>query len=295
MSSETVFRKQWQAYLLLLPTLAVLGVFLYYPSVQTLRFSFYRTFLFGQNLTFIGLENFIRLFTSPEYHRSLVLTFGFSGVVVGGSMSGSLLITFLIYRLARAKTAFLVAAIWPYAVPPAVAAMVFLFLTNPSTGVYTHYLEQWFGLDIAWYTNGVQAFSLIAVVAIWKQIGFNVIFMLAAMNKIPDSLNDVARIDGVGPIRLLGRVYIPLIKPTLVFLVVMNTIYAFFETFAFIDLMTQGGPNKMTNFLIYKLFRDAFDFNKLGLASAESIILFVLVAGLTYIQLRFSNKQMQFT
>jgi sn-glycerol 3-phosphate transport system permease protein len=255
----------------------------------------YRTFLFGQNLTFVGFENFLELFTSVQYQRSLSLTFAFSGVVVVGTMVVSLLVAFLIYRLTHAKAAYLVAAIWPYAVPPAVGAMVFLFLTNPSTGVYTHYLEQWVGVEIAWYTNGVQAFTIISIVAIWKQIGFNVIFMLAALNKIPKALTEVARLDGVSWIRMLGRVYLPLIKPTLVFLVVMNTIYAFFETFAFIDLMTQGGPKGMTNFLIYKLFRDAFDFNKLGLASAESIILFVLVAGLTYIQLRLSDKRAQFT
>lgn len=295
MTTRTGFGKSWQAYLLLVPTLAILGLFLYYPSFQTFRFSFYRTFLFGQNLTFVGLENFETLLTSSSYHQSLGLTFLFSAIVVVGTMTFSLGIAYLLYQVTQGKAAYLIAVIWPYAVPPAVGAMVFLFLTNPSTGVYTHYIEGWTSIDVDWYTNGPQAFTLIALVAIWKQIGFNVIFMLAALNKIPETLTEAATLDGVGSLQLLARVYVPLIYPTMIFLVVMNTIYAFFETFAFIDLMTQGGPNEMTNFLIYRLFRDAFDFNKLGLASAESIVLFVIVAGLTYLQLRLSDKQTQYT
>lgn len=295
MSYRSGFGSSWQAYLLLLPTLAVLGLFLYYPSVLTLRFSFYQTFLFGQNLSFVGLENFTDLLASDSYRQSAILTFAFSAIVVIGTMIVSLVISFLIYRITRGKSAYLVAVIWPYAVPPAVGAMVFLFLTNPSAGVYTHYLQEWFGVTVSWYTNGLQAFVLIATVAIWKQVGFNIIFMIAALNKIPDTLREAAHLDDVSTTRLLFQVYIPLISPTLIFLVVMNTIYAFFETFAFVDLMTQGGPNGTTNILIYKLFRDAFQFNNLGLASAESIILFGIVAILTYLQLRLSDKQVHYT
>lgn len=295
MTSRSKFQQSWQAYLLLVPTLAVLVIFLYYPSVLTLRFSFFETFLFGQNTRFVGLENFTSLFTSSSYHWSLTITFAFSTVVVIGTMVLSLAIAFLIDRVTRGKAAYLIAVIWPYAVPPAVGAMVFLFLANPSAGVYTHYLQQWFGIELSWQTNGLQAFSLVAIVAIWKQIGFNIIFMVAALNKVPRTLKEVARLDGINPLQVFSRVQVPLIAPTLVFLVVMNTIYAFFETFAFIDLITRGGPNEATNILIYKLFRDAFQFNNLGSASAQSIILFVIVAGLTYVQLRVSDKQIHYT
>jgi len=290
-----VYRSSWQAYLLLVPTLAVLVLFLYYPTLQTLRFSFYTVFMFGQNLQFVGLENFLSLVTAAEYHQSIAVTLVFGVAVVLGTMLLSLLISFQIFRVSVGKTLYMLGAIWPYAVPPAVAATISLFLSNPTAGVLTYYLETIPGVDIAFYTNGRQALAIVVVVAIWKQIGFNVIFMLAALHRVPESLTEAARLDGVGSLNLLARVYVPLMAPTLVFLVVMNTIYAFFESFAFVDLMTQGGPNGMTNFLIYKLFRDAFQFNQLGSASAQSVILFVIVATITYIQLTVSDERAYYT
>jgi sn-glycerol 3-phosphate transport system permease protein len=290
MSTRTPYESSLGAYLLLVPTLAVIVLFLYYPSLLTLRFSFYRTFLFGQNLQFVGLENFTSLLTSAVYHNSLLVTFVFSAVVVAGTIVVSLFIAFMLYRVTRGQAAYLVAAIWPYAMPTAVAGIVILFLAHPSVGVYTHYIETWFGVEFDWFTRGPQALAVVAIAAVWKQIGFDVIFMLAALNNVPRSLTETAELDGVGTLRMLRRVYVPLISPTLVFLVVMNTIYSFFGSFALIDLTTQGGPTNATNLLIYKLFRDAFQFNNLGSASAQSVILFVIVAGLTYVQLRVSDR-----
>jgi sn-glycerol 3-phosphate transport system permease protein len=288
--ATTVYRKDWEAYLLLLPTLAVVGLFLYYPTLQTLRFSFYKTFLFGQNTRFVGLENFTTLLTSSAYHRSVALTLVFAVVVVAGTLVVGLLVAFMIYEVTSGKAAYLLAAMWPYALPAAVAGIVFLFLAHPSVGVYTHYLDELLGIELDWFTYGPQAIAVVAIATIWKQLGFNIIFSLAALNNVPESLTEAATLDGVGRWQLFTRVYVPLISPTLVFLVVLNTIYAFFGSFAFIDLMTQGGPTNSTNFLIYKLFRDAFQFDNLGIASAESVILFVIVAGLTYVQLRVSDR-----
>jgi sn-glycerol 3-phosphate transport system permease protein len=274
----------------LLPTLVVVGLFLYYPTLDTLRLSLYKTFLFGQNQEFVGLENFVTLATSDTYLTSVALTVVFAAVVVAATMAVGLGVSYLLYVVTSGKAAYMIAAIWPYALPTAIAGTVLLFLAHPSVGIYTHYLESWFGVEFDWFTNGWQAFLVITVAAVWKQVGFNVIFMLAALNNVPKSLNEAVRLDGVGTFRRLFRVYVPLMSPTLVFLLVMNTIYAFFGSFALIDLMTQGGPSNSTNFMIYQLFRDAFQFDNLGLASAQSIILFVVVGVLTYVQLRISDQ-----
>ena len=286
---ESTYKSMRGAYLLLLPTLAVIGAFLYYPTLQTLRLSLYKTFLFGQKKSFVGFENFATLATSGTYHKSIILTFVFAAIVVVATLVVGFVVAFLIYEVTNGKAAYMVAAIWPYALPTAVAGTVFLFLAHPSVGIYTHYIESWFGIEFDWFTSAWQAFAVIAVAAVWKQVGYNVIFMLAAMNKIPAALNEAVKLDGVETWRRLLWVYVPLMSPTLIFLVVMNTIYAFFGTFALIDLMTQGGPTNATNFMIYQLFRDAFQFDNLGLASAQSIVLFLVVGALTYVQLRVSE------
>lgn len=289
-SRENTFNSTLGAYLLLLPTLVAIGAFLYYPSLQTLRFSFFKTFLFGQNTQFVGLENFTELLSSQTYLTSVGLTIAFAIIVVLGTMAIGLVVSFLLYEVSDGKAAYLIAAIWPYALPTAVAGTVLLFLAHPSVGIYTHYLEAWFGIEIDWFTIGWQGFAVVAIAAVWKQVGYNVIFMLAALNNVPESLNEACDLDGIETWRRLVRVYVPLMSPTLVFLVVINTIYAFFGSFALIDLMTQGGPTNATNLMIYQLYRDAFQFNNLGLASAQSVILFVLVAGLTLVQLRVSDR-----
>lgn len=236
----------------------------------------------------MGLANFTSLLTSSVYHRSVALTLLFEVVVVVGTLTVGLLITFVIYEVTDRKAASLLAAMWPYALPAVVAGIV--FLAHPSVGVYTHYLDELLGVELDWFTNGAQAITVVAIATIWKQLGFNIIFSLAALNNVPATLTEAATLDGVGRWQLFTRVYVPLISPTLVFPVVLNTIYAFFGSFAFIDLMTQGGPTNATNFLICKLFHDAFQFDNLGIASAESVILFVIVAGLTYVQLRVSDR-----
>lgn len=287
---ESTFDSTLGAYLLLLPTLGAIIAFLYYPSLQTLRFSFFQTFLFGQNTRFVGLTNFTQLLSSETYLTSIGLSFAFAVIVVVGALAAGLAVAFLLYEVTNGEAAYLVAAIWPYALPTAVAGTVLLFLAHPSVGIYTHYLEAWFGFTLDWFTVGWQGFAVVAVAAIWKQVGYNVIFMLAALNNVPKALNEACELDGVETWRRLVRVYVPLMSPTLVFLVVVNTIYAFFGSFALIDLMTQGGPTNATNLMIYQLYRDAFQFNNLGSASAQSVILFVLVAGLTFIQLRVSDR-----
>ncbi len=290
MSDRTPYTKTWQAAGLLLPTLAVIVAFLYYPSIQTFRLSLFKSGILGNHLTFVGIGNFTYLFTSSAYLNSIAVTFVFAVVVVVGSLGLSLLVGGLLYEVTNGTAAYLVATIWPYALPPAVAGTVLLFLFHPSLGVLTYVIESATGVQLDWFTNGSLALVVVALAAIWKQLGYNVIFVLAALNNVPETLNEVSELDGVGRLTRLTRVYVPLIAPTLVFLVVMDTIYAFFGTFSLVDLMTSGGPNGATNLLIFKLYRDAFRFSNLGLASAESVVLFVVVGVLTYVQLRVSDE-----
>ena len=293
-TKESTYSSTWQAFLLLLPTVVVLVAFLYYPSVDTIRLSLYNTGVLGIHKTFVGLGNFATLLTSPEYRHSMEMTALFAVVVVVGTLSISLFVSTLLYEVTTGQAAYLVAAIWPYALPPAVAGTVLLFLLHPSLGVITYFLDDLFGISLDWFTNGSLALIVVAIAAIWKQLGYNIIFILAALNNVPETLNEAARLDGVGRFQLVTRVYVPLISPTLLFLVVMDTIYAFFSTFSLVDLMTHGGPNGATNFLIFKLYRDAFEFSNPGLASAESVILFAIVGVLTYAQLRLSDRYVQY-
>lgn len=295
MSTQTkLYDSKLQAGALLLPTVAVLIAFLYYPAVETFRLSLYETLFFGQQKAWVGLENFVSLATSAAYRHSFVVSVLFAAVVVVGTLLASLAIGHMLFLVDVRSSTYLVAAIWPYALPPAVAAILLNFLLHPNLGIFTHYLEAFTPWTLDWFNSGPQAFAVVAVVAVWKQLGYNIIFIVAALNNIPETLTESARLDGVGRLRMLVRVYAPLISPTLVFLVVMNTIYSFFSTFPLVDLLTSGGPSNATNLLIFKLYRDAFSFNNFGLASAQSVVLFVVVAVLMYVQLRISENYAQY-
>ncbi|WP_200840245.1 carbohydrate ABC transporter permease [Halorubrum sp. JWXQ-INN 858] len=288
--SREIYDRSWVAYLLLLPTLVVSAVFLYYPAARAVELSLYETLQFGTRRLWTGLGNYEFLLTSGDYHSSILITLGFSVIVIIGVMAVSLAVSFLIYEVTTGQASYLVAAIWPYALPPAVAGIVFFYILHPSLGVISQPIEALFGVNVDWFTRGGQAFVVLTVAVIWKQIGYNVIFMIAALNNVPDALGEVADLDGVSRTQRLLRVYTPLISPTLLFLAVMNTIYAFFHTFAFIDILTQGGPGGATNIMIYDLYRNAFEFNNHGLASAQSVILFLVVGALMFLQLKVSDR-----
>ena len=288
MSTREVFTNRLQAGVLLLPTMVVSLVFLYYPTVRAVGLSFYRASL-ARGDVFVGLENYRRLAGSSEYLRSVLISVLFAACVVVGVMAVALCISFLIHEIEVGKGLYLVAVIWPYALPPAVAGLVFLFIAHPNIGIFTSYIEA-LGVDVNWFSNGPQAFVVVLTAAVWKQIGYNVIFMTAALGNVPESLTETAELDGVSRTQRLLRVYVPIISPTLVFLVIMNTIYGFFGTFAMVDLMTKGGPAGATNILIYDLYRTAFQFYEFGFASAKSVVLFVAVGLLMYGQFRLSDR-----
>ena len=288
MSTLEVFDSRLEAAVFLLPTIIVSTVFLYYPAVLAVRQSLFEA-TFGQPEEWVGLENYVELATASEYHTSILLTVLFAVLVVVGVMAFSLYVTFLIHEINLGAGVYLVSAVWPYALPPAVAALVFTFLVHPSLGVLTGPIEA-VGLELDWFNQGRQAFVVVTIAAVWKQIGYNVIFMIASMNNIPETLTETAKLDGIGRIRRLLWVYVPIMTPTLFFLVVINTIYAFFGTFAFVDLMTDGGPSGATNILIFDLFQEGFSFFNFGVASAKSVVLFVVVGLLMYVQFRLTDE-----
>ncbi|OAQ53665.1 sn-glycerol-3-phosphate ABC transporter permease [Natrinema mahii] len=288
MSTREIFDGRLEAALLLLPTIIVSVVFLYYPTALAVRTSFFDSG-FGRQDEFVGFENYTTLLTSSDYHSSILLSVLFAAIVVVGVISFSLYVTFLIHEVEYGQTAYLLSVIWPYALPPAVGALVFLFMLHPTLGVVTGPIEA-LGIDLNWFSNGSQAFVVVALAAIWKQIGYNVIFMIASMNTIPDALTETARLDGVSRFRRLVSVYVPIMTPTLFFLVIINTIYAFFSTFALVDLLTSGGPSGATNILIFDLYQEGFSFFNFGIASTKSVILFLVVGILMYVQFRVTDK-----
>lgn len=287
MSSREIFTDRMQGLGLLVPTLIISIVFLYYPATRAVSLSFYQA-TFGRS-SFTGVDNYIRIVTSSDYLGSIVISVGFAVCIVFGVLVVALYFTFLIHEVDYGKSVYLIASIWPYALPPAVAGLVFLFLSHPTIGILTSYIES-IGVQVDWFSDGGQAFTVVVIAAIWKQIGYNIIFMTAAMSNIPDSLTETARIDGVGRINRLFRVYVPMMSPTLMFLLVINTIYGFFGTFAIIDTMTMGGPAGATNILIYDLYQTAFQSYDFGFASAKSVILFIVVGILMIVQFKISDR-----
>ncbi|RQG99173.1 carbohydrate ABC transporter permease [Natrarchaeobius oligotrophus] len=293
MAAKEPFASRWQAAALLAPLLAVITFLVYYPGLELFRLSLYRVSTIGGGETFVGLDNFAYLASSSTFRNSLMVSFLFAALVIFGTIVVSFAISYLIYITSFGKGAYLIAVVWPYALPPAVAGSILLFLAHPSTGVITHFLGL-FGINLSWLSVGWQGMLVVATAAIWKQIGYNVIFIVAALNNVPETLTETTRLDGVGTHSLIAKVYAPLIAPTLLFLVVMNTMYSFYLTFPLIDLMTQGAPGGATNILIYKIYRDAFEFGSMGLAAAESVILFVIVALAMYIQFAWSDKRIHY-
>lgn len=287
---ENTYTSTRQAILLLAPTIGVLTLFLYYPTLETFWLSFHSTFLLGLERTWVGADNYVSLFFSDRYVNSIVVSTIYAVIVVTGTLVVSLVISLFIDTVQRGRSAYLIGAIWPYAMPVSVAGVVLLFLGHPEIGIFTTAIESTFGVEVDWFASGWQALLIVALALIWKQIGYNVIFLVAALGNVPDTVKEASTIDGVSGWKRAVWVYVPMISPTIVFLVVMNTITAFFGSFAFVDIMTQGGPNGATNLLVYNLYQDGFEFDNLGFAGAQSMILFLIVGSLTYVQLRLSDK-----
>jgi sn-glycerol 3-phosphate transport system permease protein len=277
MEKRVVFRSRSLPWLLMLPQLAIVLVFFYWPAAQAVFQSAFVQDAFGGNLEFVGLENFRALFADPLYLNSMRVTFVFA----------------LAVSALRAKLLLRTLLIWPYAVAPAVAGVLWMFMFSPSLGIVTHWLR---GLGVTWnhVLDGNQALLLLVFAAVWKQISYNFVFFLAGLQSIPKSMYEAAAIDGAGPWTTFTRIVVPLLSPTTFFLFVVNIVYAFFDTFAIVDVVTGGGPGQATEILAYKVYHDGFKALDIGGSAAQSVVLMGIVVGLTVIQFRFIERRVQY-
>jgi sn-glycerol 3-phosphate transport system permease protein len=288
-----VFRSAWLPYALVAPQIAITIVFFFWPAVQAGWYSFQLQDAFGERTQFVGFENYRALFADANYLQSFKITALFSVLVAGSGIAISLLLAAMADRVMRGALAYRTLLIWPYAVAPAVAGVLWLFLFAPSIGIITFALRS-LGIQWDWVLQGDQAMLLVVIAATWKQISYNFLFFLAGLQSIPRSLIEAAAIDGAGPSRRFWTIVFPLLSPTAFFLLVVNIVYAFFETFGVIDATTQGGPAGATQILVYKVYYDGVKAADLGGSSAQSVILMFIVIALTVVQFKFVERKVQY-
>jgi sn-glycerol 3-phosphate transport system permease protein len=288
------FPQKGLPWLLLLPQLLVTAIFFLWPAEQALEQAFYQEDAFGLSREFIGLENFVDLFTDPLYYQSMLTTlvFSFSVAIVG--MSLALLLAVMADRVIRGKLAYQTLLIWPYAVAPALAGVLWWILFDPSMGPIALWLKT-AGVNWNHYLDGNQAMILVVIASTWKQISYNFLFFLAGLQAVPRSLIEAAAIDGASPFKRFWTIVFPLLSPTTFFLLVVNLVYAFFETFGVIDATTKGGPGQSTTTLVYKVFDDGFVGLDLGGSAAQSVVLMAIVGLMTVIQFRFIERKVQYS
>jgi sn-glycerol 3-phosphate transport system permease protein len=290
---RVVFRSAWLPYALVAPQIAVTIVFFFWPAVQAGWYSFQLQDAFGERTQFVGLANFAALFRDSNYLHSFQITAFFSMMVAGSGIAISLLLAAMADRVIRGALAYRTLLIWPYAVASAVAGVLWLFLFAPSIGIITFALRS-IGISWDWVLQGNQAMLLVVIAATWKQISYNFLFFVAGLQSIPKSLIEAAAIDGAGPGRRFWTIVLPLLSPTAFFLLVVNIVYAFFDTFGVIDATTQGGPAGATQILVYKVYYDGVKAADLGGSSAQSVILMVIVIALTVVQFRYIERKVQY-
>jgi sn-glycerol 3-phosphate transport system permease protein len=293
LEKRVTFRGLWLPLALVLPQIAVTLVFFFWPAAQAIWYAFQIQDAFGLSSQFVGFANFVQLFHDTDYLRSFQATALFSVSVAVLGLAVSLLLATMADRVLRGALAYKTLLIWPYAVAPAVAGVLWAFLFAPSLGVVSYGLRR-LGIDWNWVLRGDQAMLLVVMAATWKQISYNFLFFLAGLQSIPRSLIEAAAIDGAGPARRFWTIVFPLLSPTTFFLLVINMIYAFFDTFGVIDATTQGGPAQATQILVYKVYHDGVKAADLGGSSAQSVILMFIVITLTVLQFRFIERKVQY-
>ena len=293
MEKRVQFRSPWLPWVLLAPQVIVIGVFFFWPAAQAVLQSFQVQDAFGISTKWVGLENFRRLFADESYLASFKTTALFSVLVAVLGIGLSLILAIFADRVIKGAMFYKTLLIVPYAVAPVVAGVLWIFMFSPSLGVVAYALGQ---LGINWnhLLNGAHAMTLIVMAAVWKQISYNFLFFLAGLQSIPKSLIEAAAIDGAKPWRRFWTIQFPLLSPTTFFLLVINMVYAFFDTFAIVDATTHGGPGQATSILVYKVYYDGFKAMDLGGSAAQSVVLITIVIALTVVQFRFVEKKVNY-
>ncbi|ACM32269.1 MAG: sn-glycerol-3-phosphate ABC transporter permease UgpA [Diaphorobacter nitroreducens] len=293
MEKRVLFRSAWLPWVLIAPQLLIIGIFFFLPAGQAILQSFQMEDAFGMSTEWVGLDNFKQLFDDPSYLESFQRTALFSVLVAGIGIVVSLALAIFADRIVRFAMVYKTLLIVPYAVAPVIAGVLWVFLFSPSIGVVTYYLGE---LGYGWnhMMNDNQAMTLIVIASVWKQISYNFLFFLAGLQSIPKALIEAASIDGAGAWRRFWNIQLPLLSPTTFFLLVINIVYAFFDTFGIIDAATQGGPGQSTSILVYKVYQDGFKALDLGGSAAQSVILMLIVIALTVVQFRYVEKKVQY-
>lgn len=293
MHKKTTFSGFWLPLALLFPQLVITLVFFVWPAGQALYQSVLRQDPFGLRTTFVGTENFIRLFSDPFYLNSFKVTLAFSAVVTFMGLAIALLFAVMVDKVIKGASPYKTLLIWPYAVAPAIAGVLWWFLFNPSVGIFAFWVR---GLGYDWnhQLQEIDAQILITISATWKQISYNFLFFLAGLQAIPRSLIEAAAIDGAGPWKRFWTIVFPLLSPTTFFLLVVNVVYAFFDTFGVVHATTAGGPGQATTILVYKVYSDGFIGLNLGSSAAQSVVLMGIVIALTVIQFRYIERRVQY-
>ena len=293
MDKRVTFASSWLPWLLVAPQMAIVLVFFFWPAAQALLQSVQQQDAFGTSVQFVGLENFERLWADETYLASFQTTALFSLLVATVGLSLSLLLAVMADRVVRGSGLYRTLLIWPYAVAPAVAGVLWLFMFASPMGVVAHALEV-LGLKWDHRLRSEHAMALIVMAAVWKQISYNVLFFLAGLQSIPRSLIEAAAIDGASPWHRFWTIVFPLLSPTTFFLLVINVVYAFFDTFAIVDAVTQGGPGKATSILVYKVYHDGFKALDMSGSAAQSVVLMGVVIALTVVQFRYVERKVQY-
>jgi sn-glycerol 3-phosphate transport system permease protein len=293
MTPRVVFPNKVLPYLLVAPQLAITLIFFYWPAGQALYQSMLKEDPFGLKSKFVWFDNFARVLSQPAYLNSIKVTIVFSIATAAVAMGVALLLAVMAEKVVRGKGFYRTLMIWPYAVAPAIAGMLFLFMFNPSIGSVAVLMRR---MGIPWdpVLDGTDAMILLIVAAAWKQISYNFLFFVAGLQAIPKSLIEAAAIDGAGETKRFWTIVFPLLAPTTFFLLVINTTYAFFDTFGIVHAVTGGGPGKATETLVYKVYNDGFVNLILGDSAAQSVILMIIVIALTAIQFRYVERKVHY-
>lgn len=293
MEKRVRFQSLWLPWVLIAPQMAIVLVFFFWPAGQALMQSLLQQDAFGTSTEFVGLDNFRNLWADETYLASFKTTAFFSILVAVCGLSLALLLAVMADRVVKGASFYKTLLIWPYAVAPAVAGVLWLFMFAPPMGVVA-YMLQALGFEWNHLLNANHAMALIVMAAVWKQISYNFLFFLAGLQSIPKSLIEAAAIDGASPWHRFRTIVFPLLSPTTFFLLVINVVYAFFDTFAIVDAATQGGPGKDTAILVYKVYYDGFKALDMGGSAAQSVVLMAIVVALTVVQFRYVERKVQY-
>lgn len=292
-TKRTTFNNKLLPYLLLAPQLIITLVFFIWPAAQAVKSSVEREDPFGFSTVFVGLTHYKRLFADPNYLDSLLRTGVFAVAVTLLSMGLGLAFAAAVDRLTRTSRIYTTLLVWPYAVAPVIAGVLWFFLFNTSTGILPYFLSQ-FGIKWDHDLNGTHAMILIIIAAAWKQVSYNFLFFLAGLQSVPYALMEAGAIDGAGPVKRFFTIALPLLSPTTFFLFIINVNYAMFDTFPIVDATTNGGPAQSTNIMVYKVYQDGFLGLNLGSSSAQSVLLMLIVMVLTFVQFRYVERRVQY-